>query len=517
MRKWFIGSSIVLLIAVTASLAAAYAHGHFRQAARGAPSQAIPVQNDATALDRSVHPLTEGRPEETGLRLLPANVDALALRVLTVRQAERSLDSFYYIWQDDLTGNFLLRELLEAAERGVRVRLLIDDIGVGDLDEVLAGLDGHENLEIRLFNPTHARESVVRRGLEMALRFSSMNRRMHNKAWIADGRIGVVGGRNIGDAYFDADEDAHFNDLDLAVVGSVLEETEALFDEFWNSEFALPISSLRRGETPSLDRTAMLIAERLDDEALAPYQARLEQGAELASLLDPSGLLWTSSARLLADPVSKAAGEEGENWIMHELAPLLRASRHSVEIMSPYFVPKEEGTQWFVDIAQGGVDVAVLTNSLAATDVAAVHGGYAPFREPLLRGGVRLFELRRSGNNASFSLRGSTDAQLHTKAFTVDDRLAFVGSLNFDPRSVSLNTEMGVVFEVPELVGEIRALFAEETSPRYSYSVTWTPEGLRWSGQEDGQTIVLHDEPNASLWRRTIAGIMAVLPLDSQL
>lgn len=517
MQRYVVGLLAAVAVVVGTSTLATWSFGRFKTAAAGEPSYAFATDAPATPLDRQVATLSGGRDDRTGILLVPANTEAFAARVLLLRAAERSLDTFYYIWQDDLTGNFLLQELAEAAARGVRVRLLLDDIGIDALDAVLAGLDARDNIEVRIFNPAYAREGALQRGLEMALRFSSMNRRMHNKAWIADGSVGIVGGRNIGDAYFDADETAHFNDLDLVVTGPVLRDTEALFDAFWNSGLALPIAALSRHAPLSDRELESHFPERLNPDALEPYLVRIREGTSAAAYLDPGRFRFSDSARLLADPPAKARDAEQGNWMIRDLEPVLASARRSIEIMSPYFVPREEGTAWFVAFAQAGVAVSVLTNSLAATDVAAVHGGYAPFREPLLKGGVKLFELRSTGGSEAFSLQGSTNASLHTKAFTVDDRLAFVGSLNFDPRSASLNTEMGVLFEVPELVAEIRALFALETSPEHSYAVRWTQGGLRWFGEEDGQEVVLDSEPQASLSRRVIAGIVALLPLDSQL
>ena len=238
----------------------------------------------------------------------------------------------------------------------------------------------------------------------------------------------------------------------------------------------------------------------------------------MASLFDDADVHWTQEARLVSDPAEKAAGKSGRNALLEELVPLLASSERQLNISSPYFIPGDEGTLFFSRLVEKGVDVTVLTNSLAATDVAAVHGGYAPYREPLLRSGVKLFELKPTAASGGISLRGSSQASLHTKAFTSDGTAGFVGSLNFDPRSVSLNTEMGVLFAVPELVAEMDRIFAEEISPAMSYRVTLDgDDGLIWSATESGVAVQLTQEPEASLGRRILARVVGWLPLESQL
>lgn len=506
-----------MLAFAAASLLAAYSYGRFAERARGAPSAALPRIEDATALDRRIGAMTAGREGESGLVMLASNLDAFAARALAARNAGRSLDLMYYIWQRDLTGRLLLGEVIAAADRGVRVRLLLDDIGVGGGDATLLALATHPGIEVRLFNPTRARRSALRRGIEMLLRAYSVTRRMHNKAWIADGRVAITGGRNVGDEYFDAAEASNFRDVDVLAFGQVVDQTEAMFDAFWNSEVALPVAALARGSA-SLAQLRQQLADLADGEQVQPYLARVREHSTLLELVRDR-LHWTTTARLLADPPEKALTQKGDNWLGRELFPLILAARDSVEISSPYFVPGEAGTNALLALAARGVAVSVLTNSLAATDVAAVHGGYAPYRKPLLRGGVALYELRPVSGAVDLSLRGSSNASLHTKAFTVDGRTGFVGSLNFDPRSTSLNTEMGIVFEVPALLAELRALFAAETAPESSYALGLDERGdLLWRANgEDGVAAEWASEPHASVLRRAIARLVGWLPLESQL
>lgn len=518
--RWIMIAGIVALAFVLAAMLAAYAFGRFAEQAAGPPSYALPhAGGGSTEIDAKIAALTADHETESGLKPVSSNLDAFAARALSARAAGRSLDILYYIWQDDLTGHFLLRELIDAADRGVRVRLLLDDLGAKGYDKSLVTLDAHPQIEVRLFNPTRARENALRRGIEMTLRAFSVNRRMHNKAWIADGRVAIVGGRNIGDEYFDAAETSNFRDLDLIVTGPVLGETEAMFDAYWNSGLALPVSALSSRKAMPMAELKAALGGRLADTALKPYADRIRERVSVFTLLDEDQMHWTTTARLIADPPEKAAGESGDNTMMQRIVPMLLAAETRLQIISPYFVPGDQGTAAFVDLASRGVAVSILTNSLAATDVAAVHGGYAPYRRDLLAGGVELFELRPFGEEAQpLSFRGSSQASLHTKAFTVDDRLGFVGSLNFDPRSASLNTEMGILFEVPELVAVVADLFREETRPTDSYRVTLDASGdLRWTSEEGGVAVVHDHEPEASLARRILARVVSWLPLESQL
>lgn len=475
--RWIVIGGIVALAFVGASMLATYGYGRFAERARGEPSYALDRGGSQTPLDERIASLTAGKGAGNGLVMLSSNLDAFAARALSARAAHRSLDLMYYIWNDDLTGQLLMRETIAAAERGVRVRLLLDDIGVSGFDKAFLALASHPNIELRLFNPTRARENVLRRGLEMALRAFSVTRRMHNKAWIVDGRVAIVGGRNIGDEYFDAAEASNFRDLDLLAVGPVVRQTEHVFDDYWNSGLALPIAALTSRTAPAAAELQSRLQEPASSEGARPYIDRLREHVSLDALLGPGAIHWSEKVELVSDPPEKALGERGKNWLMEKLLPVMTSATNDLEITSPYFIPGEEGVRQLTELAQAGVSVSILTNSLSATDVAAVHGGYAPYREPLLAGGAQLFELKREGADADLSLRGSSQASLHTKAFTVDDRIGFIGSLNLDPRSVSLNTEMGVLFEVPKLVETMRVLFRDQTSPGYSYKVLLDANG----------------------------------------
>jgi len=512
--------ALIILCFVLASFLAVYSYGRFARQARGKPAHALPLSPDATQLDRLIAPLLAEHAHQSGLLLLASNLDAFAARALSARQAGRSLDLQYYIWEDDgLTGRLLIEEVMKAADRGVRVRLLLDDINLRGNDIASLGLNAHENIEVRLFNPARNRGDRLRRGLEMILRAFRVNRRMHNKAWIADGRIAIVGGRNIGDAYFGAGSPANFRDLDLLLLGRAVAQTERVFDAYWNSAATIPLLRLARRRASDLSRLRRHLESLHGDERVRPYLARVAERASVENLIHARGRLhWSQRARIVWDPPEKAEGSGQKNWLIWALRPLLLSARSQLEIISPYFIPGDAFTRELTGMAERGVSVAILTNSLAATDVAAVHGAYIRCRYPLLRAGIALFELKPYKHRGVISLFGSSSASLHTKSFTVDDHAGFIGSMNFDPRSVSLNCEMGVVFEQPDLVAEVRAIFADETRPQKSYRLAIAENGrLVWQDRgPDGPRVQPH-EPAAGLSRRVVSTVISYLPVQSQL
>ncbi|MGI6854477.1 phospholipase D family protein [Mesorhizobium sp. 1B3] len=504
--------AIILGLFCLASFLAVYSYGLFAAHAKGEPSFALSPAGEESAIGRTALRLAEGREGASGLVLLPENLDAFAARALAARHAGSSLDLMYYLWHNDLTGRMLANEVVKAADRGVRVRLLLDDINTRGSDAAYLSLDSHPNISVRIFNPSRAREGALQRGLEMALRAFSVTRRMHNKAWIADGALAIVGGRNIGDEYFDAAE-TNFRDLDVLLVGETVAETRTIFDAFWNSDAAIPIRALAPLRKHRLRRLRKSLAKLMESNAAHPYFERVRRNASVASMIE-GRLHWTSSAAVISDPPEKAAGERRENWLLSELTPAISSSERRLEITSPYFIPGVEGSARLQALAHRGVDVAVLTNSLAATDVAAVHGAYSKYRLPLLEDGIRLYELRPYAGSGDISVMGSKGASLHTKAFTVDDRLGFIGSFNFDPRSASLNTEMGVLFEQADLVAEIRKEFQRQTSPGASYRLMVEEGRVVW---RDGTATLSGREPAAGWSRRLMAWTIGLLPIESQL
>ncbi|MDO8049893.1 phospholipase D family protein [Janthinobacterium sp. SUN211] len=506
------------------SIAALYSYGRFAERSLGAPGMALPVAVDATLLDRVLAPQLAQRPGHSGTALIDDNLEAFALRALSAREAGRSIDLQYYIWHNDVTGRLLVRELLRAADRGVRVRVLLDDINARGQDAAILALDSHPLIDVRIFNPGRNRDGIWLRAMEMALRAVSLNRRMHNKAWIVDGRVALVGGRNIGDEYFDAAEQVNFQDADLLLVGPAVQQTSDIFDRFWNSRAVIPISALHAGKNagaPELQAVRARLDALTGELGASPYLRQLTDAGQLQAHLDGRlRLHWSTHVQVLSDPPEKAAPvaslQRSEHWLMHSLLPLLTDARQEALLTSPYFVPGAELTQTLGKKVAAGVQVQVLTNSLAATDVALVHAGYARYRQALLGGGIELYELKTL-HRKRISLMGSSRASLHTKAVVVDSQRGFVGSFNLDPRSAQLNTEMGVLFDDAALAADMRALFQHSTASDTSYRVFLDNGALRWSDATEEPAKVWTHDPEAGFWRRTLVSVMRWLPIESQL
>ena len=369
-----------------------------------------------------------------------------------------------------------------------------------------------------MFNPSRARKGRLRRGLEMAMRPLSLTRRMHNKAWIADGVLAIVGGRNVGDGYFDAAQASNFRDLDLLMVGDAVDQAAGIFDQYWNSSVAIPIKMLSKQAGADQAAVRRRLVDQARSESSRLYLDHVLTRSSLAFALDKIELHFSDKVRVISDPPEKALRDKNESWLKNKLSPLVVGASRTIEITSPYFVPREGAAKALIDLVDSGVDVAILTNSLAATDVAAVHSGYTRHRLQLIKGGVRLFELQPHGRASDISLFGSRGTGLHTKAFVSDERIGFIGSFNFDPRSASLNTEMGVLFEHPPLAKKMREVFELETSPSMSYRVSLSEDGkLRWEGDAHGALRVFHREPETHWSRRLAVWLIAWLPIQSQL
>jgi cardiolipin synthase C len=349
------------------------------------------------------------------------------------------------------------------------------------------------------------------RKLELVSRLFAMTRRMHTKAWISDREVAIVGGRNIGDAYFDA-ADTNFRDLDLVLLGPAVDQAVAIFEAFWEHKAAWPVHRLHPRHRHRHRHAVPARTEAAD--LLRPVGTRHSIMAFLAASND---LNWIRDVRVIADPPDKVLGKQRGNWLMRELLPAIEGCRERLEIVSPYFIPGPAGSAVLERLVQSGARVDVLTNSLAATDVAAVHGAYAKYRKRLLRGGIRLYELQPFRHRSKISVFGSRGASLHTKAFTVDDRVCFVGSFNFDPRSVSLNAEMGVLFNDPKLAAELGRVIRRERSPRTSYRISMRGKSLHWEGDDHGRMRRYEREPEAGRLRRLLAAVVRWLPIESQL
>jgi putative cardiolipin synthase len=491
------------------------------------PSYALSDTAD-TVLGRRVEPAAASHPGQSGFHLLSNGLDAFVARAVLVQTAQRSLDLQYYIFHGDKTGLILLQRLLAAADRGVRVRLLLDDWGTASKNDAnVAALATHPNVRVRFFNP-YVNRSGLRKLGEMITSFSRVNRRMHNKLFIADNQAVVLGGRNIGDEYFAA-TDVDFQDVDVVGFGPIARDASASFDRYWNSEFAIPprlLVSAPPGNT-DLDRLRARLSREVDALRDSPYARALLESDLARSMREHNAALSWASATLFYDRPDKIAttpDESPENYLGPQLAPHNRSVQKELLLVSPYFVPGELGVRFFGSKAQDGVKVKVLTNSLAATDVWLVHAGYMNYRKPLLQKGVELYELKPAfrADAGVKRLVGSSRASLHGKTFVYDRRSVFIGSVNIDPRSIKQNTEVGVLVMSQDLAQQVAALFERWTRPDAAYRVELVYQGARgeklvWVGEQDGQPVELTSEPEAGFWRRFGAGLFSLLPIESQI
>lgn len=471
----------------------------------------------STTLGRALQREQAEHPGRSGILPLANALDAFAARMLMVEVAERSLDVQYYIWRDDITGTLLLDALLRAAERGVRVRLLLDDNGVSGLDSTLAALDSHPQIEVRLFNPFSLRSA---KALGYLTHFPRANRRMHNKSLTVDNQATIVGGRNIGDEYFDASEGVLFADLDVLAVGPVVADTSTDFDRYWASASSYPVRLLLPTAGGDAHRALHEAAERLSQSSAAHrYQQALHGSDFIERLLNRRLAFEWNETRLVSDDPSKGLGEAShDELLIGHLQRILGEPTTRVDLVSPYFVPTQDGVEAFTAMVARGIDVRILTNALEATDVAPVHAGYAKRRRALLKGGVKLYEMRLGAEDQRHREKtgpfGSSGSSLHAKTFALDGERVFVGSFNFDPRSARLNTEMGFIIESPNLAKAIAQAFESEI-PANAYEVKLDTNGrLYWLEQRNGEPLRHDSEPGTHLLQRMGVRALSWLPIE---
>ncbi|TCD15219.1 phospholipase D family protein [Oricola cellulosilytica] len=460
---------------------------------------------------------------KSGMRAMADGGAAFASRLRLVAGAEASIDAQYYIWRDDTSGRLLLSALREAAERGVRVRLLLDDNGIAGLDPVLTALHALENFEVRIFNPSTIRRPKVAGYL---IDFFRMNRRMHNKALIADGAAAIVGGRNIGDEYFQMAEESHFIDLDVLAAGPVAAQTAANFDLYWNSGSAYPMDLITwdgNGELPGY----VTGTDPAGPAAEVKRLSRFEGTAADRFIRGDVELEWVR-AELLSDHPAKGLGEaEGDQLMINRLKEVVRQARTSLDLISPYLIPGDRGVAFLAGLRDNGAKIRILTNAYATTDVKVVHAGYAKYRRDLLREGMEVFELKPGDETPDTSAKpgvpgpsgssggssGSSASSLHAKTVALDGDRVFIGSLNLDPRSVLFNTEMGFLIESPEIAQVISDGFVERIEPA-AFAVRLDEGALRWREQLPDGTIVHDTEPGTTLFDRLAIRVLGWLPIE---
>lgn len=453
---------------------------------------------------------------KSGFYPLQNGTDAFAARLRMLERAELSIDAQYFLMKSDTAGHIFTQELLLAADRGVRVRFLLDDIFSTVSDEELFILDDHENIEVRLYNP------IAKRGvfyLNFLGDFKRANRRMHNKSFTADNQITIVGGRNIADEYFDLNLDSEFEDFDVIGVGRVAEDVSETFDAFWNSSRSLPLEALDVEFTEAeLDSVELEMIREYGEAHESIYAGAMENNL-IERLADEERELFPADWEVITDDPAKLKSKVAveQQALMNRLAEIKQDADEEIIVITPYFVPMKSGLEFWQSLVDQGTRVVVLTNSLASTNHIPVHSGYSGYRKRLLKMGVELYEARVDAVEHLADLPDAPDNKtLHTKLIIIDREQVFAGSLNLDPRSIDINAEMGVNIYSRELAAELADEFFENL-PMSAYQVTLTDKGkLQWRSTINGEEVIKKSEPSSSRWRRFKAWFLKIVP-DSQL
>jgi putative cardiolipin synthase len=484
------------------------------------------TDTDSTFIGNVVKEEKKSHPGQSGFLLLSNGLDAFVARAVLAQYSERSIDAQYYLFHSDLVGLLLIDQLLKAADRGVRVRLLVDDMDLAGRDLGAAIADSHPNMEVRIFNPFSRKSSRI---LQFITRMGSVTRRMHNKAFVVDNQMAILGGRNIGNEYFEADPDLAFADLDVLVIGLAAEDVSSAFDLYWNSELAYPATALR-GEPPTakeIRQKRRALDEFVTEQIDSAYLQALRE-SNLAKQMREENMQYSwGEAQIIHDQPEKIlhSFDQTQYHLAPQIAPFFEGVQKELIIFSPYFVPGKEGTAALCDLVSRGVRVRILTNSLSSNDVGIVHAGYSKYRKSLLRGGVELYEmnkkLTREERKGKKDTKGSSKASLHAKCFVFDREFVFIGSPNLDPRAVLHNTEIGVVFKQTDIAAGMAQWFdknVEQIAFRLELVKNESgSEKLLWHGVVDGERKTFDVDPYTGFWQRFGIGFLSILPIESQL
>lgn len=474
------------------------------------------LKPNASSLNQfKVNQIAQYQPGKNGIAILSDGLSAFAARIALIEEAELSIDAQYYMIKEDMTGALFLGHLLLAADRGVRVRLLIDDINTSNYDDVLKALALHDNVEVRVFNPFYDRTF---RATNMVGDFNRLNSRMHNKSLTIDGLITVVGGRNIGDEYFSAKDDLEFADIDAIALGPVVDEVNQAFDLYWNDIRSYPMEALNPKEV-DIQAQHRRLEQQIFKHSVKSFIKAHRRYAKLIEDKSFRDFLYWCDGRLLVDHPNKDFGFTQN--VATNLGEAMLDATQSILLSSPYFVPGEEGSEALIELSNKGIDVSVITNSLAATDVAAVHSGYKKYRKRLVEANVFVYEIKPDASQKqrlAFFGKGASRASLHSKMFVIDEEKLFIGSFNWDPRSINLNTEMGLLLTCPNLAERVFSGVHGEL-PYKSYLLEMNEQhNLEWLESVKGQEVKRYtSEPKASAWRKFQAWIVGLLPIEDQL
>ncbi len=488
-----------------------------------------------TELGRFFASSIEQHAEKSGFWLLNKGKEAILARMALMDMSERTIDMQYYIWEDDASGLLLMERAVRAAERGVRVRILVDDITLSGRDfKMAAALNAHfPNMEFRLYNPFSRRyRARILRAFEFIRNISRLNHRMHNKIFAVDNQVAIVGGRNIGDTYFGTGPKINYRDLDLLMAGPIAADVSASFDTYWNSKWAVPLEAFReiKPSAKDIDRAKKRLRETTAKfEKDYPYRLDISRQDILKRLREIGDELIWAEAEVLYDPPDKGRTTDQQPGVPERLGKLAREVQHDLLIESPYFIPSELMLKRMGEMAGRGVNLRVLTNSLASTDVTIVHAAYGKYRDTLLDSGVRLYELRPDAESRKLHVADPalpSKLSLHAKVVVFDKEKVFVGTLNLDPRSIILNTEVGILVHSPELahkiIEDLEVDFQAQNSWRLELErePIWGEDDVEtylvWITEKNGKEKRYYREP-AGFWRKVKAVFLSLLPVEDQL
>lgn len=487
-------------------------------------SQTTNTKTDSTDLVAAISEQNEIHPDLSGYHPIVTGANAFASRSILTSMATRNIDAQYYIWHDDQAGQLMLKDLWDAAERGVIVRLLLDDFNnSAKFDQHLLRFASHPNIAVRIINPLMYRKFQT---LNFVTGLPRINRRMHNKSMTFDKQITIIGGRNIGDEYLSNDKNSQFADLDVLLIGKVVADIDNSFASYWSAPISFDIQTLAtldKGETTDfLEGLDKLRADEKNNSksSLDVYKTAIEDSSIDSDLIYKRVPFRWTDMQFLSDDVGKLTKTVPANTnLVHQLRTLLGSPTKRLTIISSYFVPTKDGVNTLVELAEAGIDIKILTNSFDATDVTAVHSGYSQWRPSLLRAGVKIYELKSTASeekreNKLWKARSQSSTSLHAKTFAVDDYQVFIGSYNVDPRSANINTEMGVIINDEELAKQLHSALSDELLGQ-AYEVKLLENGsLQWHTVEAGEKVVYDSEPRVDISDHVWLAIMSWLPID---
>ena len=487
-------------------------------------TQGEPIKTSSTDLVSAISAQNDIHPDLSGYHPIVTGANAFAARSILTDMATRNIDAQYYIWHNDQAGQLLLKDLWDAAERGVIVRLLLDDFNnSAKFDQHLLRFASHPNIAVRIINPLMHRKFPT---LNYVTGLPRINRRMHNKSMTFDKQITIIGGRNIGNEYLSNDQSSQFADLDVLLIGKVVTDIDNSFYDYWSSPLSFDIETLAKFDddvTPdflkALDKLG-LDEENNEGSSLTVYKAAIKDSTIDSDLINKRVPFRWTDMQFLSDDVGKLSKTvPTDTNLVHQLRNLLGSPTKKLTIISSYFVPTKDGVDTLVKLAEAGVDIKILTNSFDATDVTAVHSGYSQWRPRLLRSGVKIYELKSTAaeekrDNKLWRARSQSSTSLHAKTFAVDDYQVFIGSYNVDPRSANINTEMGVIINDDELARQLHGALSDDLLNQ-AYEVKLLENGnLQWHTMEKGEKVVYDSEPRVDMGDHVWLTIMSWLPID---